>query len=117
VQVFKVSDGENFASYDLNLEEKVLTVGGISIDLESEVQDCQTLITITRTKDGDFVRGLDGKAGYVADIEIPPREYRFEETGEGADIATERTALPLDLNVVILRLWPFGTGKTMQEEG
>jgi hypothetical protein len=117
VQVFKVSEGEHFASYDLNLEEKVLTVEGVDIDLEAEVQDCQTLITITRTEAGDFVRGLGGKAGYVADIEIPPREYRFEETGEGETMTTERIALPLNLNVVILRLWPFGAEKTMLEEG
>jgi hypothetical protein len=116
MQVFRVSEGSNFASYNLNLQEKILTVEGVSIDLEAEVQDCQTVINITRTPGGDFVRGLDGKAEYVADIEIPPRDYRFEEIGEGENIATERIALPLDLNVVVLRLWPFGAGE-MQEEG
>lgn len=117
MQVFKVSEGERFASYNLSLEEKILTVEGVSIDLEAEVRDCQTLIAITRATEGGFVRGLDGKAGYVADIEIPPREYWFEETGEGEAMTTERRAIPLDLNAVVLRLWPCGVENITQEEG
>jgi hypothetical protein len=117
VQLFKVCEGECFASYEVNREEKILSVEGVSIDLEAEAQDCQTLIVITRTEGGGVVRGLDGKAGYVADIEIPPREYRFEETGEGENRTNERVALPLDLNAVVLRLWPCGVEQTTQEEG
>jgi hypothetical protein len=124
MQIFKVSEGSKFATYTLNEKKKKLTVEGVIIDLESEVQDCQTLINITRTLDGQCVRGLDGKAGYVADIEIPPREYVIEEApvehgGEGNTMggASTKTPLPLDLKKVVLRLWPFGTEETINEEG
>jgi hypothetical protein len=112
MQVFKVSEGSTAAAYTLNEKEKKLVIGDIVIDIESEVQDCQSLITITRGADGRFIRGLEGKAGYVADIEIPPREYTVEESdaGDGGDTAgspSVRTPLPLDLKKVVLRLWSF----------
>jgi hypothetical protein len=126
MQVFKVSEGSRFATYTLNEKKKKLTVEGVIVDLEAEVQDCQTLINITRTLDGQCVKGLEGKAGYVADIEIPPREYVIEEAeapvesgGEGNTMGRTsiKTPLPLDLKKVVLRLWPFGTEETINEEG
>jgi hypothetical protein len=134
MQVFKVSDGSGFADYSVDETKKELSIGGVVINLEDEVQDCQTLITITRAADGRFIRGLEGKAGYVVDIEIPPREYVIEEsevpeeTGESnsgesgggntmGNTVTTRRALPLDIKKVVLRLWPFGAGEIIQQEG
>jgi hypothetical protein len=77
--VFKVCEGERFASREVNREEKILSVEWVSIALEAGARDCRTLTAITRVEGCGVVRGLDGKAGYVADIEIPPREYRFLE--------------------------------------
>jgi hypothetical protein len=71
MRVFKVSEGENFASYDLNLEEKVLTVEGVGIDLEAEVQDCQTLIPITRTEGVILSGGSAGKRGMWRTVKSP----------------------------------------------
>jgi hypothetical protein len=132
MQVLKVTEGSRFAEYALNEQTKTLTVEGVVIDLEAETQDCQTLINITRTHDGDCVRGLEGKAGYVADIEIPPREYIIEEIeppvedddeeeaeggGNTMGRTSTKTPLPLDLKKVVLRLWPYGAEETIQEEG
>jgi hypothetical protein len=115
VQVFKVCEGECFASCEVNREGKILSVEGVSIALEAEARDCRTLRAITHAEGSGVVRGLDGKAGRVADIEIPPREYRFEETGEGEERTTERVALPFDLNAVVLRLRPCGVEQTARE--
>jgi hypothetical protein len=108
MQVFKVSEVSKVASYSLNETEKKLTVEGVVIDLETAARDCQTIINITKNCDGKCVASLDGKCGYVADIEIPPREYRTEEFGEGDEKTYEIMPLPLDTATVVLRLWPFG---------
>lgn len=119
MQVFKVSEGTQFASYALDEQTKILTLEGVVIDLEAAVQaDCQNIITITKDMNGEYIRGLEGKGGYVADIEIPPREYVEVESGEGDEKTITRTALPLDTATVVLRLWPLGTAleAAQQEE-
>ena len=55
------------------------------------------------------MRGLGGKSGYVADIEIPPRDYADVESGEGDEHTITQMALPLDSATVVLRLWPIET--------
>jgi hypothetical protein len=89
------------------------------IDLESLVGDSQTVINITRNGKGECIIGLGGKAGYVADIEIPQREYEYttveeelspeSSDGEEAEkkLETKRAPLPLDLSAVVLKLWPL----------
>jgi hypothetical protein len=110
MQVFKVSEGTQFASYTVDEQAKTLTLEGLVIDLEAEVQeDCQNIITITKDMNGEYIRGFDGKGGYVADIEIPPRDYAEVESGEGDEKTVTRTALPLDTATVVLRLWPLDT--------
>jgi hypothetical protein len=117
MQVFKVSEGSKFAKYALNEKNKKLTIEGIVIELEKvTLEDCKNVLNITRNQDGSCVLGLDGKAGYVADIEIPPRQYRYETTGEGEDAKTEKKAIPLDLNTVVLKLWPYGAEEVSVEE-
>lgn len=115
MQVFKVSEGSKFAEYNLDEKSKKLTIENITIDLEDAVKDdCLNVLTITRSCCGPCVLGLDGKAGYVADIEIPPRQFRHETTGEGDEEKTQRIPLPLDLNTVVLKLWPYGTEKNVE---
>jgi hypothetical protein len=116
MQVFHVADGSAYPVYSLNESKKELVIENVVIDLEKETGDDQNIINITRKSNGECVIGLEGKNGYVADIEIPPRQYRFEETGEGEDKKTEKISLPLDLNTVVLKLWPHGTEETVNAE-
>jgi hypothetical protein len=117
MQVFKVSEGSKFAEYALNEKKKKLTIEGIVIELEKvTLDDCKNILNITRNTDGLCVLGLEGKAGYVADIEIPPRQYRYETTGEGEEEKTEKIPVPLDLNTVVLKLWPYGTEEISVQE-
>jgi hypothetical protein len=116
MQVFHVSEGPAYPAYSLNEKKKKLTVEGLIIDLEKETKDDQNIINITKGDNGEFILGLGGKKGYVADIEIPPRQYRFEETGEGEDAVTNKIPVPLDLNTVVLKLWPYGAEVVPVEE-
>jgi hypothetical protein len=117
MQVFTVSQGPVYPVYELVESTKKLTVEGVVVDLEgSTLDDCQNILNITRNGDGSCVLGLEGKAGYVADIEIPPRQYRYETRGEGEEERTEKIHLPLDLNTVVLKLWPYGTEEKQSVE-
>lgn len=119
MQIFYVAEGSSYANFSLNEKKKKLTVENIVIDLEASVlDDSKNVINITRNCcDGSCMLGLDGKAGYVADIEIPPRQYEYKTTGKGEDAVTEKIPLPLDLNTVVLNLWPYGTVEKSEEEG
>jgi len=122
MQVFYVpggSEDSKYASYTLNEKKMKLTVENITIDLEKSVlDDSKNVINITRSCcDGSCVLGLEGKAGYVADIEIPPRQFEYETTGEGEDEKTVKIPIPLDLNTVVLNLWPYGTEEKSDKEG
>jgi hypothetical protein len=107
MQVISIVAGSNLPTWSLNEKKKKLTVEGVVVDLEESVRDCQTIINITNDN-GKAVLGLGGKNGYIADIEIPPREYEFTETGTGTAKVSTKTPLPLDVATVTLKLWPFG---------
>jgi len=113
MQVFKVSEGDKYPEFSLDKKKKILKVENVKIDLEGAVKDgCQNVLYITRNCcDGTCVPGLDGKAGYVADIEIPQRQYRQETTGEGDQEKIIDIPVPLDLDTVVLKLWPHGAGE------
>ncbi|MDR1216009.1 MAG: hypothetical protein LBK25_04935 [Treponema sp.] len=118
MQVFKASEGQAYTEYSLDTKhnKKKLTVAGVEIDLEASVlDDCQNILNITRNNDGTCVLGLEGKAGYVADIIIPPREFQYKTTGEGDEAVTEKIPLGIDVNAVVLKLWPI-TNECMAEE-
>jgi hypothetical protein len=116
MQVLHVSEGSRYPAWSLKENKKKLTIEGIVIELEKETKDDQNIINITRKNDGECVIGLEGKNGYVADIEIPPRQYRYDETGEGEDLKVVKVSLPLDLNTVVLKLWPYGEEEAVIEE-
>jgi hypothetical protein len=117
MQIFHVSDGQKYPEYKLVRSTKKLTIEGVVIDLEaSTLDDCQNILNITRDGDGICVLGLDGKAGYVADVLIPPRQYRYQTTGEGEEEKTEKIFIPLDLNTVVLKLWPYGAEENKSVE-
>jgi hypothetical protein len=118
MQVFHVTKGPMYPTYSLSNNKKKLTVEGVLIDLEAaSMDDCQNILNITRNSDGSCVLGLGGKAGYVADIEIPPRQFRYETTGEGEEAETKKIPLPFDSTTVVLKLWPCCQEETNLEGG
>jgi hypothetical protein len=117
-------DREAFSDY--TLEETILTIGGIAVDLEAE-QGSQEAIIAFSNHDGVVRRGLMPCCEYVAEVIIPPRRYETVEV-EGPPVdafsgndngngkggkkkevpAThlETVPVPLDMDSVILKLWP-----------
>jgi hypothetical protein len=119
MQVFHVVEGQAYPDFTLDTKrgKKKLTIAGVEIDLETVVlDDCQNVLNITMEKDGSCVLGLEGKAGYVADIIIPPREFKYKTTGEGDEAATEKIPQGLDTNTVVLKLWPITNERVAEKE-
>jgi len=54
--------------------------------------------------DGDLMIGTAGARAYVAEIDIPAREYIYHEAAEGEE-ADPPTPVPLDMDKVTLTLW------------
>jgi hypothetical protein len=101
---------------DYSLEGAVLTIGGIEVDLEAEQGEQEVIISISN-HEGKIHRGMMACCEYVAEVIIPPRRYEMVEVeasagtfhgGEGEEPAThtERVAVPLDMDSVVLKLWP-----------
>jgi hypothetical protein len=101
---------------DYSLEGAVLTIAGIPVNLEEEQDEQEVIITFAAC-DGKVHRGMMPCCQYVADVIIPPRKYETVEVeGPGSGTVgsgdeepvthTESVPVPLDLDSVILRLWP-----------
>jgi hypothetical protein len=108
---------------DYSLEEATLTIGGIEVDLEAEQEDQEVIITFS-DHNGMIHRGMMPCCKYVAEVLIPPRQYLSVETegppagftgdGEAPETHMETAPVPLDLDSVILKLWPVESSR--QEE-
>jgi hypothetical protein len=91
---------------DYSLDGDSLTIGGVIIDLATEQDDQEKIITLGKCN-GMVHRGLMPRCVYAADVVIPPRRHKHEEV-EGADGETKTIVapMPLDTELVVLRLWP-----------
>lgn len=102
------------------LEDKVLTIGEVSINLQDRQSDVQKVIDICLDNQLQTMREALG-AWYVATIIIPPKQRELVPSGEkdeeGNDILIERER-ELDTSLVELRLWalPVGYGERRPNE-
>jgi hypothetical protein len=119
---------ESFSDYVI--DGTILTVAGATIDLALEEGDQQVMIRFGSCQ-GKVHRGLMPCCVHVADVVIPPRKYQTVEAdgpqqgtsgiGEGGELPathTETAPVPLDIESVVLHLWPLDgiQGEAMQEE-
>jgi hypothetical protein len=120
----KVDPGREAFS-DYSLEVTMLTVGGIAVDLEAEQGDQETIITFSN-HEGMIHRGMMPCCEYVADVIIPPRKYETMEVegergkndkDEEPKMLTESVPVALDLDSVILRLWPVAAQGENEQQG
>jgi hypothetical protein len=106
---------------DYSLDGTLLTIGEITLDLEAEEQDQEVIIPFGSCE-GMIHRGLKPCCDYVAEVVIPPRRYVVidvdnepqtgnegigDEPDEEPGTHTENVPVPLDLDSVILKLWPI----------
>jgi hypothetical protein len=121
---------ESFSDY--SIDGTILTIAGLTIDLALEEGDQQVIIQFGSCN-GKVHRGLMPCCEHVADVIIPPRKYKTVEVdgppqeishdgmSEGEELPvthTETVPAPLDVESVLLNLWPVDETRdeTIQEE-
>lgn len=108
--------GQPVASYEFDEESGNLVVAGLAINLPEAEQDTENIITISMGDEG-AVLGSEGRHGFIADIDIPPRRYTTEEYEDNeGNTTTKPVAVPFDPDRVVLRLWPLVTADEKQED-
>ena len=81
--------------------KKVCFDDDLTINLAKREEDDPVHIDVCFDADHDLVIGAAAGRSYVAEIDIPAREYTEEGEGEEA----QRTPVPLDMDKVTLTLW------------
>lgn len=81
---------------------KVTFDDDLTINLASREQDWPVHIDVCFDQDRALVLGVAAGRAYVAQIDIPERQY---EDGEEVDGEVQRTPVPLDMSTVTLTLW------------
>jgi hypothetical protein len=116
MQIQKVDPNREWFS-DFSMDGVLLTIGEITLDLEMEQQDQEVVIPFG-TCEGNIHRGLMPCCNYIAEVVIPPRRYVVvdfdnephpgeEGSEDETGTHTESVPLPLDLDSVVLKLWPI----------
>lgn len=101
--------------------------GRLSLDCALYQKDWGVHLDVCENSDGNLVMGTESGQKYVAQLDIPAREYLYPEPAETspivpADLDDEETAavepehteteppiaLPLDMEKVTLSLWAIG---------
>jgi hypothetical protein len=112
MQIQKVDPSRESFS-DFSLVDHILKIGEIPVDLDYEERDQEVIISFTQC-DGEVHRGLMACGDYVAEVVIPPRRYEIvdvddvpkEDSDEEPGTHTESVPIPLDIDSVVLKLWP-----------
>ena len=84
--------------------QKISFDDDLTINLKKREEDWAVHIDICFDADGNLVVGTAAGRAYVAEIDIPAREYIYPEPEESED-PEPPTPVPLDMDKVTLSLW------------
>ena len=85
-------------------KKKITFDDDLTINLIKREQDWPVHIDVCYDEDECLVIGTAAGRAYVAQLDIPAREYIYHEAGEGEE-PEPPTPVPLDLDKVTLSLW------------
>ena len=86
-------------------KKKITFDDDLTINLVKREEDWPVHIDVCFDADGCLVIGTAAGRAYVAEIDIPAREYIYPEPGEEDEEQEPPTPVPLDLDKVTLSLW------------
>lgn len=89
---------------DTTTKKKITFDDDLTINLIKREEDWPVHIDICFDRDGCLVIGTAAGRAYVAEIDIPAREYIYPEPVEGEE-PEPPIPVPLDLGKVTLSLW------------
>ena len=85
-------------------KKKITFDDDLTINLAKREEDWPVHIDVCYDEDRELVIGTAAGRAYVAEIDIPAREYEYHEAGEGEE-PEPPTPVPLDMDKVTLSLW------------
>jgi len=86
-------------------KKKITFDDDLTINLIKREEDWPVHIDVCFDADGCLVIGTAAGRAYVAEIDIPAREYIYPEPGDEGEEQEPPTPVPLDLDKVTLSLW------------
>ncbi len=86
-------------------KKKITFDDDLTINLVKREEDWPVHIDVCFDADGCLVIGTAAGRAYVAEIDIPAREYIYPEPGDEGEEQEPPTPVPLDLDKVTLSLW------------
>ncbi len=89
--------------YEVN-GTKITFDDDLTINLAKRQKDDPEHIDVCYDADQELVIGAAAGRAYVAELDIPAKEYEYHEAGEGED-PEPPTPLPIDMDKVTLSLW------------
>jgi hypothetical protein len=84
--------------------QKICFDDDLTINLKKREEDWAVHIDICFDADNNLVVGTAAGRAYVAEIDIPAREYIYPEPEEG-EAHEPPTPVPLDMDKITLSLW------------
>jgi len=84
--------------------KKITFDDDLTINLAKRQEDWPVHIDVCYDEDQCLVIGTAAGRAYVAEIDVPAREYEYHEAGEGEE-PEPPTPVPLDMDKVTLSLW------------
>ena len=85
--------------------KKICFDDDLTINLAKRQKDDPEHIDVCFDRDGELVIGAAAGRAYVAEIDIPAKEYEYHEPEGEGDGAEPPTPIPLDMDKVTLTLW------------
>ena len=86
-------------------KKKITFDDDLTINLMKREQDYPVHIDVCFDEDEELVIGTAAGRAYVAQIDIPAREYIYHEPEQEGEEPEPPTPVPLDLDKVTLSLW------------
>ena len=93
----------NHITYEVS-GKKVIFDDDLSINLSKREKDDPVHIDVCYDEDGELCIGAAAGWAYVAEIDIPARQYEYPEVEEGEE-PLPPVPVPLDMDTVTLTLW------------
>ena len=91
---------------DTATKKKITFDDDLTINLVKREEDWPVHIDVCYDRDGNLVIGTAAGRAYVAEIDIPAREYIYPDPPADPEEETDPpTPVPLDLDKVTLSLW------------
>jgi hypothetical protein len=79
--------------------------GELALNCASYQQDWNIHLDICSNTDGTLVIGTENGILYVAQLDIPARQYTYPEPSDDPEDQQPPTPIPLDMDTVTLTLW------------